>query len=166
MFVHGVDFSGAAGAGRWIWISSGVIHDGRLRIVETRPGSELPGGSVVRDTALRALRSFIQSASGAIGLDFPFGLPRMVAAKPTWTEFILDFSSRYPTAAAFRAACRQLSARELRRTTDVEAHAPWAAWNWRLYRQTYFGIAEVMPPLVMTLRVAGRSIKEAAAADG
>src|SRR2546422_2230077 len=81
MFVHGVDFSGAAGAGRWIWISSGVIYDGGLRIVETRPASELPGGSVVRDTALRALRSFIQSASGAIGLDFPFGLPRMVTAK-------------------------------------------------------------------------------------
>src|SRR2546422_5531162 len=142
MFVHGVDFSGAAGAGRWIWISSGVIHDGRLRIVETRPASELPGGSVVRDPALRALRSFIQSASGAIGLDFPFGLPRMVTAKPTWTQFILDFSSRYPTAPAFRPECRRLSARELRRTTDVESHAPCSASTWRLYHQTYLSIAE------------------------
>ena len=161
MFVHGVDFSGAADAGRRIWISSGVIHDGRLRIMETRPASELPGGSVVRDTALRALRSFIQSASGAIGLDFPFGLPRMVTAKPTWTEFILDFSSRYPTAAAFRAECRQLSARELRRTTDAEAHAPWAAWNWRLYRQTYFGIGEVIAPLVRERRVRVLPMQEA-----
>ena len=161
MFVHGIDFSGAADAGRRIWISSGVINDGRLRIMETRPASELPGGSVVRDTALRALRSFIQSASGAIGLDFPFGLPRVVTAKPTWTEFILDFSSRYPTAAAFRAECRQLSARELRRTTDAEAHAPWAAWNWRLYRQTYFGIGELIAPLVRECRVRVLPMQEA-----
>ena len=115
----------------------------------------------MRDNALRALRSFIQSASGAIGLDFPFGLPRMVMVEPTWAEFILGFSARYPTAAAFRAGCRQLSARELRRTTDAEAHAPWAAWNWRLYRQTYFGIGEVIAPLVRERRVRVLPMQEA-----
>jgi len=161
MVVHGVDFSGAADAGRRIWISSRVVHDGSLRITRTRPASELLGGSVVRATALRALRSFIQSASGAIGLDFPFGLPRMVMSRPTWTEFILGFSSRYSSAGAFRGECRQVSVRELRRTTDADAHAPWAAWNWRLYRQTYFGITELIAPLVRDGRVRVLPMQEA-----
>jgi len=152
--IHGVDFSGAQDAGRRIWISSGLIGGSRLRIVRTRPACELPGGSRTRDAALAALRSFVQGeCGGTIGLDFPFGLPRAVVPERTWKEFVLAFNDRYPSAEAFRAGCRGLPERELRRATDYEAHTPWAAWNWRLYRQTYHGIGGVLAPLVREERV-------------
>lgn len=152
--IHGVDFSGAQDAGRRIWISSGLIDGSRLRIMRTRPVCELPGGSPSRGAALAALRSFVQGErGGAFGLDFPFGLPRAVVPEPTWKEFVLAFNGRYPSAEAFRAGCRGLSEQELRRATDYEAHTPWAAWNWRLYRQTYYGIGGVLAPLVREERV-------------
>jgi hypothetical protein len=147
--VHGIDFSGAQDAGRRIWIASGVVDRGRLAITECRPACELPGGGLERDAALCALRSFIQRDGDAVfGLDFPFGLPTKVVAEPTWSQFVLAFGTRYPSADAFRAACQSLSQRELRRQTDSEAKAPWCAWNWRLYRQTYHGIDGVLVPLV------------------
>jgi hypothetical protein len=147
--VHGIDFSGAQDAGRRIWIASGVTDGGRLAITECRPATELPGGGHGCDVALCALRSFIQrDGDGVFGLDFPFGLPRLLVAEPTWSEFVLAFGTRYPSAEAFRAACRTQSNRELRRQTDSEAKAPWCAWNWRLYRQTYHGIDAVLAPLL------------------
>jgi hypothetical protein len=149
-----VDFSGAEDAGRRIWISSGTIEGGRLHITRTQPVCELPGGSPNLAVALDALRAFIEAESaGAVGLDFPFGLPRQVVAESTWKDFVLAFNGRYRSAEAFRDICRTLSARELRRTTDRQAHAPWAAWNWRLYRQTYYGIASILAPLVSEDRV-------------
>lgn len=149
-----MDFSGAEDAGRRIWISSGVIDGGRLHITRTRPACELPGGSPNREAALCALRAFIEGASAAaIGLDFPFGLPRPVVAESDWKDFVLAFNGRYRSAEAFRDICRSLSARELRRATDRQARAPWAAWNLRLYIQTYNGIANVLAPLVEDERV-------------
>ncbi len=123
--IHGVDFSGAQDAGRRIWISSGLIDRGRLRIMRTLPAFELPAGSRSRDAALAALRSFVQSErGGAVGLDFPFGLPRAIVPEPTWKEFVLAFNGRSPSAEAFRVGCQGLSERELRRATDDEARTP------------------------------------------
>ena len=153
MAIHGVDFSGAHDAGHRLWISSGSIAAGRLVIKETRPASELDGGGPGRDVAVAALRSFIQTARGAIGLDFPFGLPCSLLCEETWDEFVLGFNRRFRSAEHFRDVCRGRSQRELRRTTDAEAHAPWAAWNWRLYRQTYYGISDVLAPSVQGDRV-------------
>jgi hypothetical protein len=100
------------------------------------------------------LRTFIEDEPAVvIGLDFPFGLPRPLVAESSWKEFVLAFNGRYRSAEAFRDICRTLSARELRRATDRQAHAPWAAWNWRLYRQTYYGIGSVLAPLVREDRV-------------
>jgi len=68
----------------------------------------------------------------------------------TWKEFALAFNGRYPSAEAFRAGCRGLSERELRRATDFEADTPWSAWNWRLNN---YGIGGVLAPLVSEGRV-------------
>lgn len=147
--IHGVDFSGATDAGRRIWVSSGAVDGGRLRISQTRPAYELPHGGAGREEALGALVDFVRGESNAaIGLDFPFGLPRPVVAEASWREFVLTFNKRYGSAEAFRAGCRSRSQRELRRATDRQARAPWSAWNWRLYRQTYYGIGWVLSPLV------------------
>lgn len=71
--VHGVDFSGARDAGRKVWVASGTMEGGVLRVEDCRRGDSLPGGG--RDIArcLPALVEFIEGERTAgVGLDFPF----------------------------------------------------------------------------------------------
>ncbi len=148
--VLGVDFSGARHAGDHIWIAVGTQNGGRLSLESCRPARGLPGGGRDRRSALAALNAFLESERrAAAGLDFPFGLPRPLVTERRWEDFVRAFPRRYPDAESFRAACRRAAAgRELKRRTDVEARVPFSAYNLRLYRQTYFGIAEVLLPLL------------------
>lgn len=147
--VHGVDFSGAADAGRHIWIASGTIDGDALRIEECRRAESLPGAGRRRDQSLAALRAFIAGERGAaIGLDFPFSLPLSLVGAGTWEAFTRAFVARYAHPDAFKRACLALAGgRELRRLTDVEARTPFSPYNLRLYRQTYSGIRDLLAPL-------------------
>lgn len=153
--LHGADFSGAADAGRKIWIASGVPEGGRLHIAACRPALALPGGGPQRAAALKALRDFIaQAGDAAFGLDFPFAIPQALMGVARWADFALAFAERYPNARAFREACLAAAdGRELRRGVAAAREAPFASYNWRLYRQTYHGIRDVLAPLVAADRV-------------
>ena len=148
--VLGVDFSGARQAGDHIWIAAGTRSGGRLSLESCLPAHELPGGGRDRQSALAALTAFLKSERrAAAGLDFPFALPRSLVAEDRWEDFVRGFPRHYPDADCFREACRRAAAgRELKRQTDVEARVPFSAYNLRLYRQTYFGIADVLLPLL------------------
>jgi hypothetical protein len=146
--VVGVDFSGAADAGRRIWLSTGTLGDQGLRVGSCTPAERLPGSAPDRAPCLQALRAFLRCLGSAIvGLDFPFGLPRSLVDEPSWSEFVLGFPGRFPDLTAFQAHCRR-GGRELRRRTDCEARTPFSPYNLRLFRQTYYGIREVLHPLV------------------
>lgn len=148
--IHGVDFSGAADAGRKIWVASGAAEEDTLVIRHCRRGDTLPGSGRDRDRCLAALRTFVQrERAGVFGFDFPFGLPRTLVKQASWEDFVLTFPGRYPGPEAFRHACREATAgSELKRTTDVEARTPFSPYNIRLFRQTYYGIRDVLHPLV------------------
>ena len=148
--VYGVDFSGARDAGRRIWLAEGRVRGGRLRVGSCYPADELPGSGRDREAALGALRRLIAGEPGAaFGLDFPFGLPLpLLEGAGSWEAFVRAFSADYPTADAVRQSCRaRHPSGELKRQTDVETRTPFAAYNLRLYRQTYYGIREVLYPL-------------------
>lgn len=146
----GVDFSGARDAGRAIWIAEGRIGPRGFLLADCRPATELPGGARDRATALAALVAYLGAQSDAvIGCDFPVGLPKKLVREADWLGFLARFAKRHGSADAFRADCRKRSnGRELRRPTDIAARTPFCAWNLRLYRQTYHGIADVLAPLV------------------
>jgi hypothetical protein len=148
--IFGVDFSGATDAGKKVWIACGVNEGTRLCIVECMRGDTLPGSAAGRERCLAALRDLIAAESAcAFGLDFPFGLPRVLVAQADWKDFILSFPTMYPDAEAFRQACRSAAeGREHRRLTDRQSRTPFSPYNLRLYRQTYFGLREVLYPLV------------------
>jgi len=149
----GVDFSGARDAGRTIWIAEGSLRNGSLELGDCRPAAELPNGGRERSLALAALVAFLGAQGDAvIGCDFPVGLPIELVEESDWPAFLAQFAKRHTSAEAFRADCRKRSARELRRPTDLEAKTPFCAWNLRLYRQTYHGIADLLAPLVATGR--------------
>jgi hypothetical protein len=145
----GVDFSGARDAGRAIWIAEGAIRKSGLELVDCRPAAELPNGARPRAPALAALVAYLgQQTDAVIGCDFPVGLPKILVEEADWPGFLMQFAKRHTNAEAFRADCRKRSEHELRRPTDIEAKTPFCAWNLRLYRQTYHGIADLLAPLV------------------
>lgn len=153
--IFGLDFSGAAAAGRAIWIAEGHESRGILVIGSCRPARDLPGGGAARTCALPAVVRYLRDLESAIvGCDFPFGLPAALYGTlvdaANWRGFITVFPERFRSAEAFRDACRAVTGgRELRRLCDVEARVPFCAWNLRLYRQTWHGIAEILRPLVL-----------------
>ena len=154
--IYGIDFSGAKDAGRRIWVAAGVIEDNALRIETCLRADNLPESGRGLELCLPALRNLVASESaGVFGFDFPFGLPRGLglAEQESWESFILSFPDRFAGSEEFREACRAVSRRpELKRVTDTETQAPLSPYNLRLYRQTYFGIRDLLFPLVRDRR--------------
>jgi hypothetical protein len=150
MTIHGIDFSGARYAGRTIWIASGTVRKKRLEIHACRRAGELVKSGTRREKCLPALRKFIEGEpDGVFGLDFPFGIPGELMRERNWRDFILSFRRRFPSAELFRIRCfKEAGNRELGRVTDREAETPFCVYNIRLYRQTYFGIRELLLPLL------------------
>ena len=130
-------------------MAEGVPVDGRLEVRDLRRACDLPGGGADRNPALAALRSHLADQENAlIGLDFPFSLPAELVDAPDWAGFVRGFTGRYSDPEAFRNACRRRTGgKELKRRTDRRTATPFCAYNLRLYRQTYWGIAQVLSPL-------------------
>jgi len=149
-YVHGVDFSGAEDAGKSIWIATGIIKGKTLEIEEIRPAKELPLSGRKREECLSALVDFISQEKGAIiGMDFPFGLPAPLVKEDNWESFVLSFTNRFSHPEEFKEKCFSgANNKELPRTTDKEKHTPFSPYNLRLYRQTYYGIHDLINPLV------------------
>lgn len=148
---YGVDFSGAEDAGRRIWLATAAAEGGKLIVSALCRAADLPNGGVERGRAITALGDFIAQAPARalFGLDFPFGLPLALVNTATWADFALRFGDDYPTAEIFPVYCRDISnGRELKRLTDSEAQTPFCAYNLRMYRQTYYGIRDLLAPLV------------------
>lgn len=152
--IFGVDFSGAVDAGLKIWVASGVVRDGEVEVKNCCKGATIPDSGRELRQCLGALRNFIANAGSTVfGLDFPFGLPSPILARlncQNWHEFLQSFPERFPSPDAFRTICRELGGpHELKRTTDRESRTPFSPYNLRLYKQTYFGISQILRPLVL-----------------
>lgn len=147
--IIGIDFSGAADAGKRIWIAVCHAENNRLKVKECYPARDLQS-SAERDISLRTLGRFITDQGACIcGIDFPFGLPRSPLTETNWEEFIINFSNRYQCPEDFRQKCfDDNGGHECRRATDHEAKTPLSPYNWRLFRQTFFGIRDLLAPIV------------------
>jgi hypothetical protein len=148
--VYGVDFSGAADAGMRVWIAEGLNDGGTLTIRRCIRGDELEGSGKERKKCLGALAGFVKAhPCSAFGFDFPFGVPGVLVRQRNWQTFVSVFSSLYKDPDYFREACfKKAGGRELKRATDKLARTPFSSYNRRVYKQTYFGITEILQPLV------------------
>jgi hypothetical protein len=151
--VFGVDFSAARDAGDHIWVCRAHPGADGLRLESVDPLSSLPGGAVAREDAHRALvQKVIESPRSAWGFDFSFALPRSLLASlaPAVSTYgrHLDVVAAYGDPETMRSRCNEASpAGELRRKTDAEASTPFSPYNLRIYKQTYYGIVDVLRPL-------------------
>ena len=142
----GIDFSGASDAGKKIWIAEGT-EDGTVLLLI--PASELPQSGAERAKALPALARHIAGLGAAIvGIDAPNSLPRSFAPDG-WETWFAAFAASHESAEHFREACRLATGgKESKRSCDVTAKTPFAAWNLRLYRQTWHSLIDLYAPLV------------------
>jgi hypothetical protein len=155
-YALGIDFSGARDAGRRIWIRYACPSSRGLEVERCIAGECLPGSGRLLQECLRALRVLLaDSGKCIVGLDFPFGLPRAILARlpqgREYTTFLSWFRTRFESGAAqqFQNECKKLSApKELKRQTDKHAEAPFSPYNLRLFRQTFYGMRDVLAPLV------------------
>jgi hypothetical protein len=145
--IYGLDFSGAQNAGRHIWMARGVLRDASLHILDCQ-SAEMLFGSSSRETVMSHLRDMIATSGAALwGCDFPFSLHHTQLHAANWLDFALQLESRFPTAESFYAALGG-KGNELRRQCDLDAGTPMPATNLRLYRQTYYGIRDILALLV------------------
>ena len=163
--VYGVDFSGAMKAGAKIWTASGVIGADGLRIEDCRPAYSMFEVRRDRGQSLAALREFIAAQGPSVfGMDFPFGLPLSLVKGASWRDLALTFADLYRDHNEFRNYCRRTAVgAESKRLTDSENKAPFSPYNLRLFRQTYYGIRDVLAPLVRAESVSVLPMMPAAA---
>ncbi len=143
--IYGVDFSGARLAGEKIWLAQAHIEGETLKIERLLRADELPNSSLERDLALAALvRVLGEDAQAVAGLDFPFSLAQSSIGDQNYADF-LNASADFSDADAFKAAFT-----DARRRTDTEGKTPFSPLNYRLYRQTFYGIRDVLRPLAQS----------------
>lgn len=97
--VYGVDFASSAGdAGEKTWIATATVEDGILSVDSCRRLVDELGCDSGRESAHEALTGFVREldSDSAIGLDFPFGLPRHVLDGDEWGEYVVGFPNGLP----------------------------------------------------------------------
>jgi len=158
----GVDFSGAAYAGKTIWLASGIEKNGFLHVFDCRRAESLPGSGLSREACFNALQDYlIKQGEVLAGFDFPFGLPRLLVKEKNWERFVLNFPARYNSPEQFRSSCyERAGGKEYKRVADYNCRAPFSPYNLRVYKQTYYGIKDLLNPLVRLERVSVLPMQE------
>lgn len=159
MYVHGVDFSGAARAGEKVWIASATDAGDGLRVEAIRSAAAAFGTD--RATAHAGLREFVRSRGpeAAVGLDCSFGLPRSVHDAGSWLAFLDWFTERFDSPEAFQEACVERTRRRtggertyLKRHTDDRTGAR-SPYHWLVGPQTFYGVRDVIAPVAEEVSV-------------
>ena len=148
----GIDISASRRSGDLTWVATIVPARTAPELVSVVPARGLLGRARTPDAVFPALADWIGAQRHAvIGIDSPFGLPRALMSGADWMELVAGFPTRFVDPEAFRDICRRIAGgREWRRDCDREAKTPFAAYNLRLYRQTWWIVAGLLRPLVLS----------------
>lgn len=154
--IIGIDFSGARDACSKIWLAEGLIKGNTLVIQSCIAAKDLFGLATARQACYGALRRYIGKQGDAVfGLDFPFGLPARILEQPSWEKVLEAFSHRFDSPETFRLHFKKAVGRELKRETDLLSKTPFSPYNLRIYKQTFYGITQILEPLVRTNQAVG-----------
>jgi hypothetical protein len=159
--IYGVDFSGAKLAGRNIWVARlerrPGVPKGRLYALAELECVERTCGTAERAAAIAHLVDRIASSDGALwAMDFPFGLPVEVlepgARWPQQIRFLRQWGGdAYGVGLECLDRARKLGGPlHIRRLTDHEARTPFDCYHYRIIYQYFYGVRDVLGPLVST----------------
>lgn len=138
MQIGGLDWSGAADAGKKTWLALGTASTTlRIDSLERAADHGARRPVDVRQWVLERL-----SPGTWLGCDFPFSLPDPVmnALDLDRSTLVAELASRFPRASDLRDAARAVLDHEPRRQTDHDRGTPWAPTNLRMVAQTHSGL--------------------------
>jgi hypothetical protein len=96
----------------------------------------------------------LNSKEGIFGFDFSFSIPEIFIGKSTWKEFIMSFPERWPSPQNFRNELKtKFLGKEIKRSTEIESKVPFSSYNLWIYKQTYYGINNIINPLLISKKV-------------
>ena len=164
--IYGVDFGDDFESGDSIWISEATVDDD-LRVLDCRSASEWFGISDDRALVLGSLTSFLASIpdSSVAGLNFPFGLPDNLVPVDDWVTLLARFPDWFTSPEDLRRRCLMHAElvtgnrTSLLRETD-EPLGALSPYDERLQDRTFYGIRDVLRPLVTTELVAVQPMME------
>lgn len=154
--VLGVDFSAARrDAGENVWIAELDCTD-RPRILDCAPAVDWFDCGPDRDATLRAVTHYLANLdpATATGLDFPFALPRAVVVEPDWETFLRHFPDWFDGPTDLQRRCQSRANLvdgdqvQCTRATEDEVSGL-SPYNLRLRAQTFYGIRDLLRPLVL-----------------
>lgn len=146
--IYGVDFSGSQEACKKIWICKSVPTDDGLQIQKCW-NLEKENGPISLGKSLEMLTNFINRNNDSVfGLDFPFGLPVCLLCENDWESFVKRFHEQYKDPAQFYDDSHSMVEKEPKRLTDIDTKSPWSPIFNYLHKQTYYGIKNVLYPLI------------------
>ncbi|MFN4242943.1 MAG: DUF429 domain-containing protein [Tepidisphaerales bacterium] len=159
--VVGVDFSGAAQAGDFIFLAE---LDVRTNPPTVRSLDNLGRmvGTPVRDAVLSGLVDRILASRRTLwGIDFPFALPvELFDDHITFARQLTHVTEAADDAKAFGRACvarceGRLGRKHVRRLTDIESRTPFDCYHYRIIHQTFHGMRRVLHPLKASWTTSG-----------
>ena len=147
--VVGVDFSGAALAGKNAWLAEFAVQsDLSLELLHLHAIGQLAKNET-RESCWQYVVDRISASSQTLfGFDFPFGLP-IELGLGSWTKQ-LQHISKFPSGARdyglalVQLAKSKLEKLHLRRQTDTESRTPFDCYHYRIIYQTFHGMRDVL----------------------
>ncbi len=154
--VFGVDFSGAALAGKNAWIaeiqvSSSDATSPPLELVDLQPLGRVAGQDQ-RECVYQWLTNRIEASEDALwGMDFPFGLP-VELELGSWDDQLNHVAMHSGDAKSYGRSLVELARRRrgaihIRRETDRETQTPFDCYHYRIIYQTFHGMRDVLLPI-------------------
>lgn len=156
--ICGIDFSGAAQAGKNAWLAEirrldpesekGAIDEPIWELTELRRLGQLAGRDD-REAVYDYLVDRILASDGTLwGMDFPFGLP-LELGLGDWRRQLRHVAAYEGDARSYGRdlvdIARSLGpVMHLRRATDVETKTPFDCYHYRIIYQTFHGMRDVL----------------------
>ena len=155
--LFGVDFSASKQAGQLTWVCEVQKHPNNLlAVLSCRSLQTYSTVRLNRDTAFDQLVQLMTTTGPSLwGLDSSLSLPtRLLDTSTSWKDWATGLTSLYPTPEAFKHACLEKShGKEWKRYCESSNRTPFASYNLRHYRQTYYGLTAIIAPLLKTGRL-------------
>lgn len=154
--VFGVDFSGAALAGKNAWIAEIQISQDDstsppLKLVDLQPLGRVAGQDERERVYPWLTNRIIASKDALWGMDFPFGLP-VELELGSWNDQLNHVTIHSGDAKSYGRSLVELArqrsgAIHIRRETDRETQTPFDCYHYRIIYQTFHGMRDVLLPI-------------------
>ncbi len=146
----GIDYSGGLQAGKKIWICEADYLNDSIYIKSIYSIFHEFGLKSRLESNSKIIEIIENNEDAVIGFDFPFSLPNQALQDSNWKNFILNFKDNFSDENDFRSKMRNLfTGKEIKRFCDIQAKTPFSPYNLRIYKQTFFGISEILKPLII-----------------